>query len=257
MLELFAGKQNYQSLVRKNLIHSCEIFFNIFTDNFHSLFEICGKKIIRLINHPDEICRLPLKEEVKKRLRRDYKDLVVIDCIHLKETDAAASGYIVLENEVVYGKPFSKFDLGIIRSNEWVKKYYYLGENHIQKHFVKKQIIFVSSTFERKILNVCVRCYTRSSIIEDDREFQDLFYFSHIRFEGSPETLFDSIFLNSTNWCEICKITPLINIYDKYDCSQMYGDRMHNNANVLNEFEELCDRIWMEKIDDSQQYTYI
>ena len=93
LLELFAGKQNFKSLVRKNLILSCEkIFLNIFLDNFHSLYEICGEKTIQLINHPDEIWRLPLKEEVKERLIRDFKDLVVIDCINLKETDAAASG---------------------------------------------------------------------------------------------------------------------------------------------------------------------
>ena len=137
------------------------------------------------------------------------------------------------------------------------RPHYYFWENHIQKHFVKKQIIFLSYTFGRKISNACVRCYTLSSIVEDDREFQDLFYFSHIKFEGSPETLFDNIFFKSTNWCEICKITPLINIYDKYDCSQMHGDRIHNNANVLNEYEEFSDVTWMEKIDVSYLYTYI
>ena len=77
---------------------------------------------------------------MKERLIRSFRDLVEINYIHLKETDASVSGYIVLENEVVYGKSLSKIDLGVIRSNQWVKKCYYLGENHIQKHFVKNHI---------------------------------------------------------------------------------------------------------------------
>ena len=90
---------------------------NIIPDNLKSLFEISGEKIIKLIKYPDETRHLPLEDEVKDRLICIFKDLVETDYIHLKEMVASASGYVVLENEVAFGKPLSKTDLCVIKSN--------------------------------------------------------------------------------------------------------------------------------------------
>ena len=93
----------------------------MFTDISQSLFEMRGK------NHPAFAYKIPMKlnayqwKKKWERFMRSFKDLIEIDYIHLKEMDASASGYIVLENKVVHWKPLSKFDLGIIRSNQWVK----------------------------------------------------------------------------------------------------------------------------------------
>lgn len=147
--------------------------------------------------------------------------------------------YLYLEKEICYGRRLTKRALGIIRNNKWVEEFFHMGEHNLMKHSIVKKLVFVSGTITPAIYNMCLRCYSRSNVLQED-DGRVLYYFIHTSFTGTSNAYFHAIFLDETKWCVICKITPIFDIFDWNECFKKYGTWLHN--------DEESDIVWYEKI---------
>lgn len=208
---------------------------------------MCARLILQNIDFPDIAEDLPLCSTVKAKLIKNFYNYVYIPPIFLNLRDKEADPYTCLENEICYGRSLTKRALGIIRNNKWVEEFFHMGEHYLMKHLIVKKLVLMSATIKKEIHVMCLRCYSRANVLQED-DGEVLYYFTHKTFEGTRNAYFHTVFLDVTKWCNVCKITPLFDIYDCAECLTKYGVWLHN--------DEQSDVVWFEKIDDSKYLSF-